>query len=258
MSKYLATFLVVAGVVSGQISYASLGNTTEAADTTTPTATASSTIAIVVALPTTTSTSTLSAAPDSSVTDTSGLSYTTQIFYHCTTPTFSAIRPFVTVFNTVYVDVCPTGLTSVTYTITDTCGCHDETDYTRPTGCPSGFTTTEKTCTACPGSPVITCTTPMNPIGPASETSNPTGAAGSSPGSNSQNQHSTNLQSDSTPSFAPGSTPSSAPGSTPSSAPGTKPSYLTTNSAKPAASSSPLGLIMGMSMAVVASLMCIL
>jgi hypothetical protein len=87
----------------------------------------------------------------------------------------------------------------------------------------------------CPGSPVITCTTP---IAPASETWNPTtGTAGSSHASNA---------------------PYTQPGSTPPSAPGTKPSYLTTNNAKPAAGSSPLGLIMVMSMAVVAGLMCIL
>jgi chitinase len=241
MSKYLATFLVVAGVVSGQSYVSSPGSTTEAGNTTTPAAAGSSTTAFVVALPTPTSTSTLSAAPDSSVTDTSGSPYTTETFYYCTAPTFSATGPFVTVYNTVYVDVCPTGLTQVTYTITDTCGCQHESDYTRPTGCPSGFTVTEKTCTMCPGMPVITCTTP---IAHASETSNPTnGTAGSSQGSNPQYPQN--------PSYT-------QSGSTPSSAPGTKPSYQTTNNAKPVAGSSPLGLIMMMSMAVVAGLMCIL
>jgi chitinase len=258
MSKYLAKFLMVAGFVSGQGFYSSPEGTTEAVDTTTPTGAASSTIAFVATLPATTSSSILAAALDSSVTDTSTSSYTTKTFYYCTTPTFSAIGPFVTVYNTAYVDVCPTGLTSVTYTITDTCGCQHETDYTRPTGCPSGFTVTEKTCTMCPGSPVITCTTPIAPIGPASEISNPTsGIVGSSQGSNpqyTQNQIPPYTQSGSTPSS--GSRPSS--GSTPSSAPGTKPFYQTTNSAMPAAGSSPLGLIMVMSMALVAGLMCIL
>lgn len=233
MSQYLAAFLVVAGVVSGQ----DYGGTT------------TSTVTVP---PTTTSTSTLTTAPGSAIIDTSALSYTTETFYYCTTPTFSAIGPFVTIYNTIYVDVCPTGgLTQVTYTITDTCGCTAETDYTRPTGCPSGFTTTEKTCTMCLGSPVITCTTPIITL--ASETSNPTtAAAGSNPGSNAQ--------------YPPGSQNPQNPqnaqytnsGSTPSSAPGTKPSYLTTNNAKPAAGSSPLGLIIVMSMAVVAGLMCVL
>ena len=258
MSKYLATFLVVAGFVSGQDFYSSPDSTTKAADTTMPTGAASSAIPLVTTLPATTSTSILAVALDSSVTSTSTSSYTTKTLYSCTTPTFSAIGPFVTVYNTVYVDVCPTGLTSVTYTITDTCGCQHETDYTRPTGCPSGFTVKEKTCTMCPGSPVITCTTPIAPISPTSETSNPTsGIAGSNQGSNlqyTQNQNPSYTQSGSIPSS--GTEPSS--GSTPSSAPGIKPSYQTTNSAKPAAGGSPLGLIMVMSMALVAGLMCIL
>lgn len=225
MSKSLAAFLVVAGLVSGQ-GYSSPGRTNEAAGST------ASTIF----------TSALTTSPDSSTTDTAASSYNTVTLYYCKTPTFSAIGPFVTIYNTVYIDVCSTGgLTQVTYTITDTCGCQHETDYTRPTGCPSGFTTTEKTCSMCSGSPVITCTTPIAPV---SETSNPaTAPAGSSQVSNtpySQNPQYT------------------MSGSTPSSAPGTTPSYFTTNNAKPVIGSSRLGLIMVTSMAVVAGLICIL
>jgi len=234
MSKYLAACLVVAGVVSGQ-DYSSPGSTTQAADTTTSTFPPP-------LLPITTSTSTLATAPDSSITDLSTLSYTTEIFYYCTTPTFSAIGPFVTIYNTVYVDVCPTGgLTQVTYTITDTCGCTAATDYTRPTGCPSGFTTTEKTCTMCPGSPIITCTTPIITL--ASETSNPTNAAPVGNNAGSQNPEN--------PTYT-------QPGPTPSSAPATKPSYATTNNAKPAAGGSSLGLLLAINMAVVAGLICVL
>ncbi len=179
MSKSLAAFLVVAGLFSGQ-GYSSPGRTNEAAGST------ASTIF----------TSALTTSPDSSTTDTAASSYNTVTLYYCKTPTFSAIGPFVTIYNTVYIDVCSTGgLTQVTYTITDTCGCQHETDYTRPTGCPSGFTTTEKTCSMCSGSPVITCTTPIAPV---SETSNPaTAPAGSSQVSNtpySQNPQYTNVR----------------------------------------------------------------
>jgi hypothetical protein len=233
MSKYLTVFLMVAEVVSGQ-GYTSSGSTI------------TSTLTVP---PITTSTSTLATATDYSLTDTPASSYTTETFYYCTTPTFSAIGPFITIYNTVYIDVCPTGgLTQVTYTMTDTCGCTAETDYTRPTGCPSGFTTTEKTCTMCPGSPVITCTSPIITL--ASETSNPTTAlAGSSQGSNAQ--YPPNSQNPQNPQHT-------NSGSAPSSAPGTKPSYLTTNNARPVASASLFGLIMVMSMAVIAGLMSIL
>merc|ERR1712058_86176 len=47
-----------------------------------------------------------------------------------------------TVYTTVYVDVCPTGLTTKTYTITQTCA--------TPSGAlPEHFTTTTKVCDAC-------------------------------------------------------------------------------------------------------------
>merc|ERR1711977_139195 len=51
-----------------------------------------------------------------------------------------------TVYTTVYVDVCPTGLTTKTYTITQTCA--------TPSGAlPEHFTTTTKVCDACAGKP---------------------------------------------------------------------------------------------------------
>merc|ERR1711977_394062 len=51
-----------------------------------------------------------------------------------------------TVYTTVYVDVCPTGPTTKTYTITQTCA--------TPSGAlPEHFTTTTKVCDACAGKP---------------------------------------------------------------------------------------------------------
>jgi hypothetical protein len=68
---------------------------------------------------------------------------------------------FVTVYTTVYQDICPTGITSVTYTVTETCT-GDKSEYTRPTGQPPGFTTTEKVCTVCEGKPTISITCPIS------------------------------------------------------------------------------------------------
>merc|ERR1711964_650001 len=77
-----------------------------------------------------------------------------------------------TVYTTVYVDVCPTGLTTKTYTITQTCAT------------PEHFTTTTKVCDACAGKPTLTVTCPIETAA-ATATGNatsvvavPTGTAG--------------------------------------------------------------------------------
>lgn len=82
-----------------------------------------------------------------------------------------------TVYTTVYVDVCPTGLTTKTYTITQTCA--------TPSGAlPEHFTTTTKVCDACAGKPTLTVTCPIETAA-ATATGNatsvvavPTGTAG--------------------------------------------------------------------------------
>ncbi len=221
--RYLAGLLTVSGIVSGQYVSSSTSTTTAIP---TPTLTVTPT----------TSTSAMATVKGCSVTNMSASSSTTSVFYYCTPPASTAIGPFVTVYNTVYIDVCPTGITSVTYTISDTCGCTHSSDYVRPTGCPSGFTVTEKTCTACPGTPVITVTTPIAPASQTTNSLNTTGPLSVTPisigGQNSSPQSEGSL----------------------TSGLGTKPSYFATSNAQPAAGISPLDLIMVISMAAVTGL----
>ncbi|KAL5317750.1 hypothetical protein ACEPPN_014849 [Leptodophora sp. 'Broadleaf-Isolate-01'] len=65
---------------------------------------------------------------------------------------------YTTIYTTAYIDICPTGLTTKTYTLTRTCT--QEACY-GPTDLPDHFTTTEKVCGACPGKPTITVTCPV-------------------------------------------------------------------------------------------------
>jgi hypothetical protein len=149
----------------------------------------------------------------------------TTVIYSCLPTTVQPVAPFVTVYNTVYINVCPTGTTSVTYTITDTCGCQHSSDYTRPTGVPSGFTVTSLVCTACPGQPTLAIT---QPIAGGNANVNAVPATGAKTAANA------------------GST--TAP----------KPAYATTNDGMRAGGSSMLGSVMVMSMALVAGLMFVL
>lgn len=267
MLRYTACLLLAAGIVSGQ--YLSCTGTgcsapsSSTVNTDTATTVTTTTTAVPTAAPTLTS-STVMGPIDiqtgSSVTDSTSPSRITETFYYCTSSaTFSAIGPFVTIFETVFIDICSTGITEITYIITDTCGCQHSTDYTRPTGCPSGFTVTEKTCTMCPGSSIVTVTTPISGAGQTTNAANPTTAISVAPisaGQTSSPQSSSNGQSNQIQQANnfPGSGSSSG---SPSASSSTQ-SYQTTNDAKPAAGSSLLGLIMVMSTAVVAGLMCIL
>jgi hypothetical protein len=210
MSKYLAAALAVAGVVSGQ--YYTISGTVYTSTTTTTVAGSSvSTVTGVVA-----------------VTTPAGY---TSVYLSCVPTTMSAVGPFVTIFNTVYVDTCPTGTTQITYTITDTCGCQHASQYVAPTGAPSGFTVTQKVCTACPGQPTITVTTPIGGAAPAA-TVNPA----------------VNI--------APAATVNSNVVSTV--APATRPSYLTTSGAVAKLSDSIIASFLAMMMSLVAGLMFVL
>ncbi|KAJ9296062.1 hypothetical protein DTO271G3_5637 [Paecilomyces variotii] len=67
--------------------------------------------------------------------------------------------PEQTVYTTVFKDVCPTGVVSKTYTITEPCPC---TAPRPPHHIPSGFTSTVKTCDTCGPTPITeTCTVPI-------------------------------------------------------------------------------------------------
>jgi len=69
---------------------------------------------------------------------------------------------YTTVYETEYLAVCPTGLTSSVYTVTNTCTGTTPIDTST---CPPGFTTTTVGCN-CPASSTVTITTPIG----ASET----------------------------------------------------------------------------------------
>ncbi|KAI9046573.1 hypothetical protein LZ554_009317 [Drepanopeziza brunnea f. sp. 'monogermtubi'] len=71
-------------------------------------------------------------------------------------PTTEAVHT--TIYTTQYVDVCPTGLTTKTYTITNTC---TKTECQKPTTHPANFAETTKVCTACEGQPTLTVTCPI-------------------------------------------------------------------------------------------------
>jgi len=75
---------------------------------------------------------------------------------------------YVTTYETVYASVCPTGITSVTYIVSQTCTGTTPIDYAT---CPPGFVTTATVCTVCPGSPTLTVTQPCNSC-PQATTSN--------------------------------------------------------------------------------------
>ncbi|KAL2068734.1 hypothetical protein VTL71DRAFT_15072 [Oculimacula yallundae] len=70
----------------------------------------------------------------------------------------SPIAVYTTIYTTAYIDICPTGLTTKTYTITHTC---TEEKCSVPTTLPEHFTTTEKVCVACPEKPTLTVTCPV-------------------------------------------------------------------------------------------------
>jgi hypothetical protein len=255
MSKYLAAVLVVVRAVSGQVftnsdgvvitSPVSSGSSLSISTSTWtdpdccltdiaccggnafPTLTATAPTTTPITTPNT------SVKTASSSMGTHSPSYSTSIAYSCVT-TVSAIGPFVTIYQTVYVDVCPTGTIYNTYTITDTCGCTHSTDYTRPTGCPSGFTVTTKVCDACPGAPTITVTQPIKSPAQASQTYKPTTYAHSN--------------SNSTPASTRG-----APGAT-----GANPSIVTTGAATVLSRNSILGSFLVLTMTFVAGLMWVL
>ncbi|XMA09284.1 hypothetical protein WAI453_002075 [Rhynchosporium graminicola] len=70
----------------------------------------------------------------------------------------SPIPVYATTYTTAYVDICPTGITTKTYTITRTC---TEEKCSAPTTIPEHFTTTTKVCEACPDRPTLTITCPV-------------------------------------------------------------------------------------------------
>ncbi|KAK0109614.1 hypothetical protein ONS95_002296 [Cadophora gregata] len=73
------------------------------------------------------------------------------------------ITPYVNqtiIYETAYIDICPTGITTKTYTITQTCtkeACHKPTESVIP----PHFVVTTKVCDACAGQPTVTVTCPI-------------------------------------------------------------------------------------------------
>jgi hypothetical protein len=66
-----------------------------------------------------------------------------------------------TVYETFYEAICPTGITTSHYTITETC-----TGAYTPHAIPPGFTTTIKICEPCKGKPTLTLTCPNKNLSP--------------------------------------------------------------------------------------------
>ncbi|KAI6710032.1 hypothetical protein JHW43_007413 [Diplocarpon mali] len=63
-----------------------------------------------------------------------------------------------TTYTTAYVDICPTGLTTHTYTLTHKC---TAAACQIPTTVPTNFAVTTKVCSACEGKPTLTVTCPV-------------------------------------------------------------------------------------------------
>ncbi|PBP25190.1 hypothetical protein BUE80_DR004009 [Diplocarpon rosae] len=63
-----------------------------------------------------------------------------------------------TIYTTAYVDICPTGLTTHTYTLTHTC---TAAACQVPTTLPTHFAVTTKVCSACEGKPTLIVTCPV-------------------------------------------------------------------------------------------------
>jgi len=68
---------------------------------------------------------------------------------------------YTTTYETVYAAVCPTGITSVAYVVTQICTGTTPIDTAT---LPPGFVATTAVCTACPGAPTITVTQPATGI----------------------------------------------------------------------------------------------
>lgn len=98
---------------------------------------------------------------------------------YCPEPCPKSKTGSTTVYTTVYDEVCPTGIQSATYTVTEP---YSSGQDFGPTHVPSGFTVTTVTCPVCPGSPMVTLTTPVAPAAsatgaPALSTAPPVGSA---------------------------------------------------------------------------------
>jgi len=66
---------------------------------------------------------------------------------------------YTTTYETVYEQVCPTGMSSVTYIVQQTCTGMTTINPSTP---PPGFVVTTTVCTACAGAPTVTITQPCN------------------------------------------------------------------------------------------------
>jgi len=72
---------------------------------------------------------------------------------------------YTTTYCTVYNSICPSGLTSATYTITQTCTGTTPIDYSTA---PPGYTAVTTVCGHCPGAPTYTLTQPCDTSVPTS------------------------------------------------------------------------------------------
>ncbi|PBP20911.1 hypothetical protein BUE80_DR008344 [Diplocarpon rosae] len=73
-------------------------------------------------------------------------------------PPATNVPVYETIYTTAYVDICPTGLTTHTYTLTHTC---TAAACQAPTTLPTHFAVTTKVCSACEGKPTLTVTCPV-------------------------------------------------------------------------------------------------
>lgn len=108
-----------------------------------------------VSVMTTSSMATLTDCTDvPEVTLTSTNTVTVTYCHECEMSSMAGNTVHTTVYATVYTQVCPTGLTEMTYTVTESCTGATPT-WSNGTGyVPQGFTTTEFVCTVCGATPV--------------------------------------------------------------------------------------------------------
>lgn len=68
---------------------------------------------------------------------------------------------YVVIYTTEFVSLCPTGVATATYTVTESCTDETPTWTPGPSHIPNGFTVTEKECTVCgKETPTLTITEP--------------------------------------------------------------------------------------------------
>lgn len=199
-------------------------------------------------------------------------------------PSATPTPGYTTIYTTTYLSLCPTGMTPVTYTVTESCTEATPTWTPGPDHIPQGYTVATKPCTVCgEATPTVTVTEPCGceahegvPVTPtatatsggagrAGSGATPTGSSssgGSSPGGSSGGSSTPECNGEDCGSSSNGSSGGSSPAAPGSSPAGGAPPYPTPSTTTPcagpqcraAASSYPSGVTFGNTTGIVPSM----